>query len=123
MCFYHGDYDWSASVVEKDSGPTSKDIGCDECCQKIKAGEWRLHIFMQEHEECERCAYSDCDCPETTGCCQCPSPDFPQRYIDKAVEMFPHIVPHLSVLWPSWTDYEPDDDDIPEHSELGAGDA
>ena len=55
MCFYNDDYEWSASVCETseaDSGPATK---CAECGCKIEPHEWRKHIFMQEHEDCQIC--------------------------------------------------------------------
>lgn len=55
MCFYHGDCDWSASVVETDEGPATKRTQCDECREWIEPGQWVRHIHQQEHERCQTC--------------------------------------------------------------------
>ena len=55
MCFYN-DADWYASVCDKEEGPASKSTRCDECGRPIAAGEWSLHIYQQEHEECQVCS-------------------------------------------------------------------
>lgn len=73
MCFYP-DYDWTASVVETTPGTVDKPTRCDECGKEIQAGEWRLHIAMQEHEECQTCdefgdSYNEDD-PQDPATCE-----------------------------------------------------
>ena len=56
MCFYNdGDYDWTAELATATSGPSPKECVCCECSGKIRAGEWRHEIYMQEHEACQVC--------------------------------------------------------------------
>ncbi len=52
MCFY-ADADWYASVTETDEGPAPKATKCSECRKPIAEGEWRYHVWQQEHEECQ----------------------------------------------------------------------
>lgn len=59
MCFYNDDADWSASVCETTPADTGEPCKCDECGRKITTDEWRLNIFMQEHEDCQICE-DDC---------------------------------------------------------------
>jgi hypothetical protein len=54
MCF-NGDYEWRASTVDETEGPAAARTKCDECHRWINAGEWMKHIYMQEHEACQRC--------------------------------------------------------------------
>lgn len=61
MCF-DNDYDWCASVSEVTEGPAEKKCRCEECYSVIEPGQWRKHIWQQEHEECQ------CDaCQEAEG--------------------------------------------------------
>lgn len=55
MCFSNDDYDWYASVQEQSSGCDDQSTRCGECGKVIASGEWRHHVFMQEHECCEIC--------------------------------------------------------------------
>lgn len=55
MCFYHEDYDWSASVVDHVKGEAEGDAVCAECHRPIRDGEWRHTVEMQQHEECQLC--------------------------------------------------------------------
>ncbi len=55
MCFYHGDADWSASVCETTEGPAEARTKCDDCYRPVLPGQWRKHVYMQEHELCLRC--------------------------------------------------------------------
>lgn len=54
MCFYN-DYDWTASVTETNDGPADAECRCDECGAKIAVGQWRKHVYQQEHECCQIC--------------------------------------------------------------------
>jgi hypothetical protein len=54
MCFWN-DSDWTAQVYEEEEGPAPADTRCDECRGHIFKGQWRHHVFMQEHEECQAC--------------------------------------------------------------------
>lgn len=73
MCF-DNDYDWMASVCEEESGPAGKRCECNECGKRIEVGEWRHHIYMQEHEECQRCEDDGLDA------CKCETPDYGEDY-------------------------------------------
>jgi hypothetical protein len=65
MCFYD-DGDWTAQVVEDEILVVTAPVKCDECRRPIKPGEWRRHVFMQEHEVCRHNpAHDDYDGPET----------------------------------------------------------
>lgn len=75
MCFYSGDCDWYASVVE-----TSESVAefldpkrvCLECCEIIQPGDRYVTIYQQEHEECVN-----------DGCedgCVCDDPDFGETF-------------------------------------------
>ncbi len=83
MCFYNGDYDWTAQVVVEQETTTGK-RRCDECFTDIPEGQTARFIGMQEYEECRACDNGDCECPrnadgdpvcQDTGC-QCDEPDF-----------------------------------------------
>lgn len=54
MCFIT-DYDWRASAWEEADGPAPAATRCDECGERIHAGEWRRHVSARECEECRRC--------------------------------------------------------------------
>lgn len=73
MCF-DSEYEWTASLCEEDSGPAVKPCKCDECGHKISAGEWRHHIYQQEHETCYCCEEDGVD-P-----CECETPDLGETY-------------------------------------------
>lgn len=55
MCFYHGDYDWVARFFKTEDRVSDGTVMCDECCQRICAGQLYEHTDQQEHEECRRC--------------------------------------------------------------------
>jgi hypothetical protein len=63
VCFYN-DYEWTASIVQDEQTPTGDVVACEECGREITATQWRHRIFMQEHEECQICAYEDDPDPE-----------------------------------------------------------
>lgn len=70
MCF-NTDYDWYASQIEDDEGPAPEACHCCECGCRIKKGEWRRWVSMQEREdgiycEPEKGEHVD-DCP-AAGC-------------------------------------------------------
>jgi hypothetical protein len=83
MCFYQSDdYDWFATINELSDVILDKPRHCTECGRSMKAGEPAVHLFQQEHEECD-CCYGDsgpCDCPknEDDECieCKCEEPNF-----------------------------------------------
>lgn len=57
MCF-DTEGDWQATINEW-SGVRGSQSKCIECRSEIPDGAWRLHIFQQEHEECQICEYED----------------------------------------------------------------
>lgn len=63
MCFYNDDYDWIASVCDVTDGPAESPAKCYECHRRIAAGEWRRHVYQQEHEECSVCEQEEADEP------------------------------------------------------------
>lgn len=73
MCFYHGDYDWYASVVEESDPIAEKATRCHECGEAIAVGEQYHRIYQQEHESCYDCEENDCDC-------KCEKPNLGESY-------------------------------------------
>src|SRR5688572_20106461 len=65
MCFDDYDYDWTASVCEKEIriAKEGDKFGCDECGTKFQPGESYEYIFMQEHEECRVCEWEEAEAP------------------------------------------------------------
>lgn len=59
MCFYNDNYDWYASICDVADGPSDKPSKCYECGESIQSGEFRRHIFQQQHEECRRCEWEE----------------------------------------------------------------
>lgn len=58
MCFTDdGDYDWYPQDVAETDGPAPKATRCDECRQRIHAGEWRRLVVASQYEVgyCPRC--------------------------------------------------------------------
>lgn len=55
MCFSNGDYGWTAEVQVNTSGCSPLQCKCYECRAIIAPYEWRVHIYQQEYEECQRC--------------------------------------------------------------------
>lgn len=82
MCFYHGDYDWTASICDETIEKAKKDIECQECWTEIKINEEYQQIFMQESEECLECENEICYCEEDK-CCQCEKPDYGETYLHR----------------------------------------
>lgn len=58
MCF-NNDYDWYADISDVRDWPLGRPTSCHECCAPIGYGDWRRHIFQQEHEECQWCEYEE----------------------------------------------------------------
>jgi hypothetical protein len=89
MCFIHDDYDWIAQVMDEGDAPAEKDLRCAECHAAIPAGTVRHWVYLQQHEECDRCfgdRDEDCPCPAPKdrwgGCeeCKCEEPDFGEHF-------------------------------------------
>lgn len=59
MCFYNDDYDWYASVQKTETHIAGKPLPCHECGRQIAVGESLVYIYLQEHEECQRCEWEE----------------------------------------------------------------
>lgn len=79
MCFTDYDYDWVASVYEKDIVINTKPVKCLECYSLIKEGDIKHTIHMEQHEECQICYDGECECKKDE-CCQCSNPTFGEEY-------------------------------------------
>lgn len=63
MCFYNDDYDWYAEVQIVSEWSFGLPTACIECGTKIGYGDWRRHLFQQQHEACMVCEWGEADEP------------------------------------------------------------
>lgn len=104
MCFYNDDYDWYASVCETTDGASDTETACHECGEKIAAGQWRRHVYQQEHDECQRCEWEQLDDDEEP----CEQHDYGETYDYDCCESCEKILKAIEALEA--------EEDCPEHS-------
>jgi hypothetical protein len=59
--FFHGDFDWVANVFEETVKRADKPVKCLECFNRIPAGTEYKHVYLQQHEYCQKCQCEDGD--------------------------------------------------------------
>lgn len=60
MCFSN-EADWYARISDIVFAKAESQCKCNECRRTINAGEWREHVYQQEHEECQLCEFDECE--------------------------------------------------------------